>query len=71
MKESTDIECPICNMTFRDKRGLTSHARNKHDLGKDEVFEKMTQKEQEKKEWEILGGVGALLLALITLGKSK
>lgn len=55
-------QMPLCNESFRDKRGLTSHARNKHDLERDEVFEKMIQSEQEKKEWKIFGASELFLL---------
>lgn len=71
MEELNLIECPICNESFKDKRGLTSHARNKHELSKDEVVRKMIQKEKEKKKWKIVGGVSALLLSLIGLGKFR
>ncbi|MEX0596291.1 MAG: hypothetical protein WD512_07300 [Candidatus Paceibacterota bacterium] len=71
MEELEEIKCPLCDESFQDKRGLTSHARNKHDLEKDEVFEEMTQKRREKKEWKIIGGISAILLALIGLGRFK
>ncbi len=66
MEELEEIKCPLCDESFRDKRGLTSHARNIHDLEKDEIFAKMTQKEQEKKEWKVIGGIGAIFIAVIT-----
>ncbi|MDR9418659.1 hypothetical protein [Gracilimonas sp.] len=62
---------PLCDESFRDKRGLTSHARNKHDLEKDEVFEEMTQKEPEKMFRKLLGGFSALILALIGFTRLK
>lgn len=34
------VSCPICEAEFRDKRRLTSHARNIHDLERDKIFEK-------------------------------
>ena len=71
MEQVEEIKCPLCDESFRDKRGLTSHARNIHDLEKDEIFEKMTQKKQKKKEWKILGGIGAIFLALISIGRFK
>lgn len=71
MEELEEIKCPLCDESFRDKRGLTSHARNIHELEKDEIFEKMTQKRQEKKEWKIIGGLGAIFLALIGLGRFR
>lgn len=69
MEESTEVQCPICNMSFRDKRWLTSHARNKHDLKKDEIFENKIPAEKEKEEWKIIGGIGALVIAIVTLGR--
>ena len=67
MEESTEVQCPICNMSFRDKRGLTSHARYKHDLEKEDVVKMITQKEKELKAWRVLGGVFAIFLALIRI----
>ncbi|MEX1013884.1 MAG: hypothetical protein WDZ80_01870 [Candidatus Paceibacterota bacterium] len=71
MEELEEIKCPLCKESFKDKRGLTSHARNKHELERDEVFEKMTENEREKKEWKILGGIGAFIIAIFTLGRFK
>lgn len=70
-KTNNSVKCPICDLDFKDDRGLTSHARNKHDLEKGEVFKKMTQKEQEKKEWRVFGGIGAILITAITLGRLR
>jgi len=71
MNDKELIKCPLCNESFKDRRGLTSHARNIHDLEKEEVFEKMSQKEKERKEWKIIGGIGAVLLGILGLGRIR
>lgn len=71
--EKAEIECPICEQRFRDKRGLTSHARHFHEMGKEEI-EKARIKKAEKEDstgWKIAGGVGAVLLAILTAGRFR
>lgn len=71
MEELEEIKCPLCDESFRDKRGLTSHARNIHELEKGEIFKKMSQKEKDKKEWRLIGGLGAILVTVLTFGSLK
>lgn len=72
MDPENNISCPICEEEFVDMRGLTSHARHKHQLEKEELFELYDDDpEEDSIGWKILGGLGAFALALITLGKFR
>jgi len=66
MEELDEVQCPICNMLFRDKRGLTSHARNIHDLGKDEVYNELTSR-RNVKDWSLYILFGSVLLSIFGL----
>lgn len=61
--------CLECGKGFQDMRGLTSHARHIHDLGKNEIIE--SDKENNSENWKVFGSVGALILAFITLSRMK
>lgn len=69
-EEEKDLTCPECGKEFQDMRGLTSHARHFHDLSRKDLSNRLNEPEKGI-GWKILGGLGATLLALITLGKIK
>lgn len=67
--ERKNLTCPECEKAFQDMRGLTSHARNRHDLSKEELKILIKKDERRITIWEVLGGAGAVILAFLTLGK--
>lgn len=69
--ERKKLACPKCDEKFKDMRGLTSHARHKHDINRNELIQLLNKKEQDNYSWKIVSGVGSLLLAIITLGKMR
>lgn len=71
-RENEQLTCPVCEKDFQDRRGLTSHARHMHEIGKNDLEEIVeSERVQEKSDnfWGVMGGVGITLLALITLRK--
>lgn len=69
MEKEKKIQCPICEESFLDLRGITSHARHRHDLTKEELEELL--EEEDNAFMYIMGGLGTLLLALLTLGRGR
>jgi uncharacterized C2H2 Zn-finger protein len=69
-KEEEQLTCPECGKDFQDMRGLTSHARHKHELDNEETFN-LIKNESDSGIWNLIGGVSAIVLAIITLGKYK
>lgn len=69
--ERKKLTCPECGKEFQDMRGLTSHARHRHNLDKKEVY-LLTQKKNKKGSfWKIAGSTGAILLAILTFGRFR
>lgn len=66
MEEIEEVQCPVCNMSFRDKRGLTSHARNNHSLSKNELYDQLANQETPN-NWPLYITLGTALLAIIGL----
>lgn len=71
--EEQYIECPVCNESFKDLRGLTSHARHAHEMSKEEIYDLYFTEEKDEEDgfWKMLVGAGGVLLAMLTLGKLK
>lgn len=69
MEELNQIECPLCKEAFKDKRGLTSHARSKHGLNKDKVSELICEKEKQNKTLGFIGCISLILLSIISFGR--
>lgn len=70
-KEEKDIICPICDNTFSDYRGLTSHARNMHGLTKEEIYGFLEIEKEESGFWAVIAGAGVFALALLGFIKVK
>ncbi|GAA5522200.1 hypothetical protein LQ318_10630 [Aliifodinibius salicampi] len=69
-EKEKELTCPECEKAFQDMRGLTSHARHMHELNKNEIMEMFNEKE-DSTAWKIVGGIGAVILAIITAGKFR
>lgn len=65
--EQKEIECPVCNESFVDLRGLTSHARHAHEMTKEEIYDLYFMEEKDEKDdfWKVLAGAGAILLGVL------
>ncbi|MDZ7689740.1 MAG: hypothetical protein U5K69_01045 [Balneolaceae bacterium] len=70
-EEEKQLTCPECAKGFQDLRGLTSHARHKHEMDKNEILKAINKKNNDSISWKILGGIGTFILAIITVGKTK
>lgn len=69
-EEEEQLTCPECGKGFQDMRGLTSHARNKHNLNKDEIHNALiSDNAQDSRVWRIVAGFGAFFLAIIFAGR--
>ncbi|GAA5522400.1 hypothetical protein LQ318_11675 [Aliifodinibius salicampi] len=66
------LTCPECGKAFKDMRGLTSHARHIHEIEKEKLIQLIEQEEDNvNMGWKIVGGIGAFLATIITLGNSR
>jgi peptide subunit release factor 1 (eRF1) len=63
------LTCPDCGKEFQDMRGLTSHARHMHNITKEELEEII--QDEGSLVLKVLGGLGAFLAAMITLGNNR
>ncbi len=71
--EEQNIECPVCNESFKDLRGLTSHARHAHEMSKEEIYDLYFTEEKDNEDsfWKIAVSAGVFVLSVLTLGKLK
>lgn len=58
-EEEEQLTCPECGKGFQDMRGLTSHARHKHELGKKEILKKINSNNDSHISLSIISGIGA------------
>lgn len=73
-EEHEQLTCPECGKGFQDMRGLTSHARHKHKLNKNELIKILDENENSETDnstWKTIGGIAAFLATVITLGKFR
>ncbi len=71
-----NVVCPACGESFIDMRGLTSHARHKHNMSSDQLAEKLEEKKNGTEYvnhtiWKILGGIGIAALTLLAIKKLR
>jgi len=73
--EENQVTCPVCKESFMDMRGLTSHARHVHELDSDEVAESLDSLGNRinihNPVWKIIGGAGAVCLAVLAAFKFR
>lgn len=69
------VTCPVCEETFLDMRGLTSHARHVHEMDNEKVTEILDKQENGVKKynlpWKIIGGVGAICAGIFAAVKFR
>lgn len=71
-----NVACPVCGESFIDMRGLTSHARHKHNMNSDQLTKKFETKEKgaeyiDNYIWIVFGGIGVAALTLLAIKKFK
>lgn len=71
-----NVVCPVCGESFIDMRGLTSHARHKHNMDSDRLAEKLEEKKKGATHdnyifWKIIGGIGVAALTLLAIKKLR
>lgn len=71
-----NVACPVCGESFIDMRGLTSHARHKHNMNSGRLAEKFEEKKNGAAHvdhifWKIIGGIGVAALTLLAIKKLR
>lgn len=73
MKEE-NVTCPVCGESFIDRRGLTSHARHKHEITTEQLDETLENQEissgtDSNNVWKIIGAIGVVVLTVLAVKK--
>lgn len=71
-----NVACPACGESFIDMRGLTSHARHKHDMNSEQLADALEEKKNgaeylNSSLWKVFGGIGVAVLLLLAIKKLR
>ncbi|NGP75626.1 hypothetical protein G3570_03215 [Balneolaceae bacterium YR4-1] len=75
LEEDDQLTCPECGKGFQDYRGLTSHARHKHEIGRREITESIRREKLAESNFGVtfkfIAGITTTILTLLIFGKIK